>query len=100
MPRFRNIEFPKEAAERIEAAGGKPGLAWVWHKGVDVVTVLVSEDPSGPGRTMEQHASIAASTLSKRRMPRDSEVRHAAAAIGWSNYQAFQSNDCVHLYKG
>ena len=77
--------------------------AHVWHKGVKVVAIVVSDDPSGPGGAMEEHASISASTMAKRRMPSPTEVQHAIAELGWAaDDLAVDWNEdqlVVHVYR-
>lgn len=98
--RFTNIEFPEPARIGIESEGGKPVGCWLHNdcKG-NVVSVMLSVDPSKDDGSWEHHASIAASSFSLRRQPTKREIRAALKACKMPTHcDLKQGRECVHAY--
>lgn len=98
--RFTNVEFPEPARIGIESDGGKPIGCWLHNDGKgNVVSVMLSEDPSKDDGSMERHASIAASSFGMRRQPSQREIKAALKACGMpESSQLKQGRECVHAY--
>ena len=98
--RFTNVEFPEPARIGIESEGGKPIGCWLHNDGNgNVVSVMLSVDPSKDDGSMEHHASIAASTFGLRRQPSQREIKAALKACGMPVFSELkQGRECVHAY--
>ena len=98
--RFVNVEFPKPARIGIESDGGKPIGCWVRDDGKgNVVSVMLSVDPSKDDGSMERHASIAASSFGLRRQPSQREIEASLKACGMPvSSELKQGRECVHAY--
>ncbi len=98
--RFTNVEFPGPARIGIESEGGKPVGYWLHNDGKgNVVSVILSVDPSKADGSSERHASIAASSFGLRRQPSQREIKAALKACGMPvSSELKQGRECVHAY--
>lgn len=106
MPRFKKVPVPSALQTRLQSQGSKHIETYTMSLKGGFVSVIKSDDPSGPNGETEQHLSIAASVATKngieRRWATTQEVHDAMDAVGWGDgkFSVSKGGDkTTHVYK-